>query len=343
MFNSPILDLIILLAFTYFMGSLLLSTINESIANGLFRLRQNGLKNAMELLFLKPEWKTFVQKQFIKSPHIQSLMRDAKKYPAYIPANNFILTVIQMLGSKDYVQGKLQETIANATLPEDFKQVLQDIAAKADNKLEGFEKGLTQFYNDAMDRAGGWYKKRIRLILLLLGFGMSAALNLDTIKIADDALNNKQQLKETVDKIVANLANIQVNKDSLTTTFTIKGADGKVLVSQKSSLDTVVDRTAKSKNTKASVESFHTIQLMYENTSSLSLGYKGWADAQTQWTGNSWAIFFERAGSFLKKLLGVLITAFALQLGSNYWFDMLNKAVNIRAVGKKPEEKAKEK
>jgi hypothetical protein len=341
MFNSPILDLIILLAFTYFMGSLLLSTINESVSNGLFRLRQNGLKDALEMLFLKPEWKTFVQGQFIKSPHIQSLMRDAKKYPAYIPANNFILAVIQMIGSKNYIQGNLQNAIASATLPDDFKQVLQDIAAKADNKLENFEKGLARFYDDAMDRAGGWYKKRIRLILLLLGFTLSAALNLDTLKIADDALNNKQHQKETIDKIVAQLPNIRMDRDSLTTTVTIKDAEGKILVSQKASLDTAVDRTPGSKSAKASLESFHTIQLMYENTSALSLGYKGWADAQSQWTGTHGKTWFERLGAFIKKLLGVLITAFALQLGSNYWFDMLNKAVNIRAVGKKPEENKK--
>ena len=72
------------------------------------------------------------------------------------------------------------------------------------------------------------------------------------------------QLRETVDKIAANLSNIQVNKDSLTTTDTIKDAGGKVLVSQKSSLDTIVNKTAKGKDTKASIESFHTIRLMYE-------------------------------------------------------------------------------
>lgn len=39
MFNSPVLDLVILLSFTYFIGSLILSAINEAIA-GAFRLRQ---------------------------------------------------------------------------------------------------------------------------------------------------------------------------------------------------------------------------------------------------------------------------------------------------------------
>lgn len=41
------------------------------------------------------------------------------------------------------------------------------------------------------------------------------------------------------------------------------------------------------------------------------------------------------------KLLGILITAFALSLGANFWFDLLKKLVSIREAGKKPEEEAK--
>ena len=40
-------------------------------------------------------------------------------------------------------------------------------------------------------------------------------------------------------------------------------------------------------------------------------------------------------------LAGWLITIFAISLGAPFWFDMLNKAVSIRSVGKAPEEKQK--
>jgi len=329
MLNSPVLDLVILLAFTYFIGSLLLSTINESISQGLFRLRQGSLKKALEGLFFDPSWKEFIKNRFIKSPHIQSLMREEDRYPAYIPSNNFILALIGILGSENYIQGNLQKAIAGADLPGDFKKILMDIAAKADNKLEDFEKGLTAFYNDAMERAAGRYKKKIRLLLLILGFILAATFNLDTIKIANDALNDKQQLKATADKIAATLPSIKLDKDSLITIVTIKDAEDKVLITQKASLDTMVNKTADAKGIKSSIESFQSIQLIYEETTSLHLGYLSWDDFCNQWF---------RGGYFFIKLLGVLITAFALQLGSNYWFDLLNKAVNIRGVGRKPEE-----
>ena len=39
--------------------------------------------------------------------------------------------------------------------------------------------------------------------------------------------------------------------------------------------------------------------------------------------------------------LGWLITALAVSLGAPFWFDLLNKFVNIRASGKAPEEEPK--
>jgi hypothetical protein len=40
---------------------------------------------------------------------------------------------------------------------------------------------------------------------------------------------------------------------------------------------------------------------------------------------------------WLLKIAGILVTALAASLGSGFWFDLLNKLVNIRAAGKTPE------
>ena len=52
----------------------------------------------------------------------------------------------------------------------------------------------------------------------------------------------------------------------------------------------------------------------------------GWnnEDPRTRW---SWP----NEGAFWLKLLGWLLTAFAISLGAPFWFDMLNKVMNIRA------------
>ena len=53
------------------------------------------------------------------------------------------------------------------------------------------------------------------------------------------------------------------------------------------------------------------------------------------WTSESVPSGF---GAWLQKVFGLLLTAFALSLGAPFWFDMLKKAVNIRSVGRAPEE-----
>jgi len=46
---------------------------------------------------------------------------------------------------------------------------------------------------------------------------------------------------------------------------------------------------------------------------------------------------------WLAKIIGLLLTGAAISLGAPFWFDLLNKVVNLRATGKKPEpEKEKE-
>ncbi len=57
------------------------------------------------------------------------------------------------------------------------------------------------------------------------------------------------------------------------------------------------------------------------------LGYKGETPEGFNW--------------WLNKILGLLLTVGAASLGAPFWFDMLNKLINIRAVGKSPDEMAK--
>jgi hypothetical protein len=54
----------------------------------------------------------------------------------------------------------------------------------------------------------------------------------------------------------------------------------------------------------------------------------GWKSMPAQW-------------DWLNKVAGLALTAFAVSLGAPFWFDLLNRFMNIRAAGKNPNEKAK--
>ena len=52
-----------------------------------------------------------------------------------------------------------------------------DDAKKARKNLEGW-------YNDAMDRVGGWYKQKTQIIIFIVALIVCTALNIDAIKIS---------------------------------------------------------------------------------------------------------------------------------------------------------------
>jgi len=318
MLNSPVLDLVILLSFTYFIGSLLLSTINESISEGIFRLRKRNLQYAIENLFFNEEWKNFVKKEFVFSPHISSLAKTKGDYPAYIPNQSFFLAVFEKLEPDNLNNNQLIAAIDKATLPNEFKLVLKNIAQKSQNNLVEFEKGVNFFYENAMDRAGGWYKKQIKRILLALGFVIAVCLNIDTLDIAKEALKDKKSLKESADKIVANMEKFVKADNTATQVVKIDNESGKIIFSSSPINDTLL--------TNAGISRLNDLRIEYEHSSSIKLGYDNFEDFLKQWREN-----------FFLKLIGVIVTAFALQLGSNYWFDMINKVINIRSAGKKPQ------
>jgi hypothetical protein len=367
MFNSPVLDLVILLSFTYFIGSIMLSAITESINAGL-KTRGKDLKYTLEQMLNDPKWKTFVQNNIFASQHIQSLMVK-NKFPSYIPAGNFILTLIEQIKAGNYDKNNITAGIANSGLPDSMKRVLSDLWAKAQpnavsagSELAAFEKEIETFYNNAMDRASGWYKRKIRRVSLIIAFIMAGILNIDTIKIIKESLGDTRKLSATVDKIVENMpeiknyqnATIIVDGDSKSESISvlIDSAGNKtprpVDSTNKTTAthaDSLGDKTLKQGDTTttkapvridslidSTVKRIKTLQIKYNNMGGYQLGYvKGEVRKEL-----GFGLGCDGFWKFLVKILGFLITAFALQLGSNYWFDLLNKFVNLRATGKKP-------
>lgn len=324
MFNSPVIDLVILLSFTYFIGSLILSAINEAIAGGL-RLRPKQLKSALESMLFGKDWKPFVKNHLAKSPHLQSLMKRDGRYPAYIPAKTIVHAIVEQFRKAEcdqvqYRVGFIFSSLKSDKLliPQCLKEILLDFARQVEaihpedktppgtcnKQIEEFERRIEEFYDSFMERAGGWYKRKTRTILLILAIALSFTLNIDTIKIINDALADKQKLSRAVDNISANMKDLE-NLRSITVN------DSSIVVTSGDIGQTGAD--------------INKLRIVYEETSGYFLGYDHMLE---EWEAD-----------FFLKLIGILITAFALQLGSNYWFDLMNKAVNIRAAGKRPDEK----
>jgi hypothetical protein len=128
---------------------------------------------------------------------IRGLYRDQRqrKLPSYIPARTFALALWNLAGDSlssgettdlEKIKSVIREKVPHTEL----RQALITLIDEAGGDFDKARKNIEEWYNAAMDRVSGWYKRRVQIILLLLGFGMAIALNADSINIGKALFQN---------------------------------------------------------------------------------------------------------------------------------------------------------
>jgi len=169
--------------------------------------------------------------------------------------------------------------------------LLRDALEEARGDVDRFRAVLERSFDDVMDRASGWYKRRIQLILFLLALTLVGVMNADSFAVGqrlwkDDALRAA---------VVA-----QANK-----VVQAGGADC-------AKTDANEPRTAAAAKCVSEVSQY-----------GLPLG---WTHATSP----------HSLGDGFGKVLGLLVTAFALTLGAPFYFDLLGKVARVRGSGPPP-------
>ncbi len=336
MFGSEVIDAAIGLFLVFFLFSLLCSAINELIIGHLASLRASTLEDAIKRMLID----TSTAGDFFKHPLIRGLCKNDSAKPSYISAATFVDTLLALVESKakaakptptgappgDAVPAAAaavgSPVIANvasdlqkvrdavAALPStltDTQLVLQSLLSGCTN-MDDARKKLEQWFNDGMDRASGWYKKKIHWFLALWALIVAVLFNVDTFSIAQALLNNPKL---------------------------------------RASLVAAAEETVKQSATNTNATPQQTIEAVEKRIKDLELPI-GWtsrtnASGVTP-TSPKFDYAWLRVGETpMMKIAGLLVTAGALSLGAPFWFDLLNKVVNLRATGKKPEPEKEEK
>lgn len=130
-------------------------------------------------------------------PLIKSLSKPGK-LPSYIPARDFTTALLDLLnqaGSKN--PARLEITIENIQggidnlTDEPLKMRLQSLMNstiilenKAEVSIADFRKSVENWFDSAMARGSGWYKRRIQYIGIITGIIIALIANVDTIGMA---------------------------------------------------------------------------------------------------------------------------------------------------------------
>ena len=305
LFNSTVLDVAIGLVFVYLLLAILCTAANEWIA-GVLKSRAKTLQEALVQLLDNQKVKdkddeNALVREFYRHPLISGMMR-GNQHPAYLSAQTFTTAVMDIIVSEKQVTTTYQDLeISIDQLPDgDVKRALAALLRRSGGDLEAAHKAVEEWFNDAMDRVTGWYKRKAQLWTILIAVVLVIFCDADTIQIGR-RLWTDPVLRAAV---VAEAQN-RAKKPRPTVEYPNR------------------DEPTEPKVTEGNSVSAQEQQLLTQ-----LLGWQGNPkdDSLSVW---------------LARLLGWFLTILAVSLGAPFWFDLLNKFVNIRAAGKPPEEAAK--
>lgn len=223
---------------------------------------------------------------------------------------------------------------------------------------------LEGWFDDQMERTTGWYKSKIRWRLFYVGLLVAITLNVDSINLFQSLYRSPvlrsrlvpvaEQLADSYSKLKADssLTDLQRAYQSADTLKAIIGKQESDSASKKV-LDQILVRLQKIDSINKKTDSVRVnlereIRSNAELISGLGLPI-GWVKSRAPL---SWMYvspkpeakdYFEEYQQFsfanlVSYILGIVITAFSIQFGAPFWFDLLLKVVNLRRAGVKPNE-----
>jgi hypothetical protein len=219
--NLPALDVALGLAFLYFLLSTVCSAINEGIASVL-GWRAKTLEDAIANLLADAQVKPDPDKPQVALGtaifdhwRIRGLVRDPssskrrRSRPSYMPPRAFSLAVAETLATgpaeheTDQTREKTPWELTDAEilarlrqavgkLPDgQAKAALSKAVVNADGTLEGFRRQLETGFDDAMERASGWYKRKVQLVVAVLAAVVTFGVNVDSVQVASRLWSDK--------------------------------------------------------------------------------------------------------------------------------------------------------
>lgn len=333
---SGFLDIAIGLVFMYLLLSLICTTVNELIATFL-KLRAKQLSQTVAALIDNEDLRrAFYNHGLISNAQVASRQAKAetapaptdaigsavrgaqadavgrprdKEHPSYLDARSVALALLDSLNPAHQADPAAQASFpameeiraAIKNLPDsNIRDVLIASLATAGEDVGKLRDALAGWFDTAMDRLSGGYKREIKRISLAVAMLLAFALNADSLKVGQ-ALWEDQTLR---DQIVSAAADM------------VKGGSPTPLQ---------CDQTDPPERANCLLERLRTQE---QQLRPLPIG---WDKGQLpKWDRDA-------PGWVLLKILGLIWTGLALSLGAPFWFDLLQKFMNVRGAGVKPE------
>lgn len=298
---AALLDVAIGLIFTYLLLGLIASALQETIASVL-QWRGKTLRDGVRALLHEPQGALF-QRVFA---HALIQPPQNGRLPSYVPARNFSVALTDALldGSNAPLFSQVENSVAQ--LPNSsVKQALASLLTQAAGDYASFKTQVEGWFDNAMDRLSGTYKRRAHSFALAFGLLVAVMFNVDSIEITRTLWLDPQVRAQIVEQAQGFAKSHQTS-------------DGAAA---------------------ATVAPADTANAAANTLESLPIPL-GWPSVRNH-TDSWWGVAFVRSllapsAAGFWKLAGLIATALAVSLGAPFWFDLLQRFLNIRAAGPVP-------
>jgi len=244
--------------------------------------------------------------------------------PSYIPSHTFAQVVLDLALSgtpltgdkgtdahgRPLPDGSVDVIGQIRSLPEDsrLRAVLLPLATTAGQDLTDVQRNVEGWYDAAMDRVAGAYKRYTLQVVFVLGLIVAAVTNADSVALANSISTSnglRTALVHLADQVSAHPEAFNGGAKTLKTDFS------------------------------ACLPPFTGCS---EPVRSLAL-------LKAQGLPLGWETLPMSPGAWLFKVIGLIATGVALSMGTPFWFDVLNRIMVLRSTvkpaGKSPEERSK--
>jgi len=300
-------------------------------------------------------------KAFWDHPLVQPLVPPGREAPSYMTPGVFAAVILDLGVPKDLenqmprTAESLQRALTTAQAHPQLRDQLQRLLGVAtllrppgeqsDAVMPRLQNAVATWYNEAMERLTGQYKRRAQQWLFWVGLSAAVLLNADSVRVAY-ILSTNDGLRQAVATYAVALSSTHAATTTTTTNAGVFGgaalSTNAVAAPARGKLEAPEESDALRHELATEIRQLQRLQAM---------GFPvGW---QFAWE-TDWAPLLSRpeeaeAGSFagwlvlalLVKLSGLAVTGLAVSLGAPFWYDVLNKLVSLRGSGARPSTETK--
>jgi hypothetical protein len=308
MFGLETLNVLIGLVTVYLAFGVACTAIVEAILT-LFKIRSKQLEAALsEFLAGDLKQNEAFFKAFYEHPLVQALSKGKDGRPSYIPSKivgQVVAALVTANGTAKSLAGAVK------SLPDDIatnriKGLLDTFATRANEDMAKFQKSVETYFDDVMERATGWIKRYSQRFALGAAALLVIFANVDTVKLVTTLASNP----------TAQTTMVEIAQQKLSAGKTVEQAE-----SGKTGGSVTVDQAEKKAD--AARAALDEAESIVESTG-LQFGWKDYPTDYKQW---------------FAKIAGLLVSIFAISLGAPFWFDMLQRIMQVRSSIKPGEKK----